>query len=212
MNVADILSELDDNGFEDTDVSRKVALINDVIQDVCAREAWPFLEKSANITLAQGVEQVALPSDFRAALALVIPGHGVLMPERQETVTKTYLSNAAATANPSVPGLYYFLGSSMYLYPAPDVNYSAILRYLCVSNDVNENSLTADIIIPARHARVITLGALAKLNAMEDDPELAQLFDDQYEARISRMEQDLWKRQYDRPDRIVDLWSDNDYY
>src|SRR6266705_470493 len=161
MNVADILSELDDNGFEDTDVSRKVALINDVIQDVCSREAWPFLEKSSNITLTAGVEQVTLPSDFRAALALVIPGQGVVMPERQETVTKTYRSGAAATANKAVPGLYYFIGSSMYLYPAPNTDYPAILRYLAVSADVDQNGTAADIIIPNRHARVITLGVLA---------------------------------------------------
>lgn len=212
MNVSDIIAELDDNGFADTDVTRKIALINDVIQDVCSREPWPFLEKTASVTLTAGVEQVTLPSDFRAALSLVIPGVGILTPERMDTVTKSYISVASATSVPSRPTLYYFIGSAMYLYPAPDVNYTATLRYLSVSADVDSNTLAANIIIPQRHCRVITLGTLARLNAMEDDPELSALFDGMYEARIQRMEQDLWKRQYDRPDRVVDLWNDYDYW
>lgn len=206
MDVAAIFSELDDHGFEDTGNTRKLAILQDTVYDVCSREPWPFLEQTASITLSSGSTSVAtLPSDFRAALALVIPSVGVLTPERLDTVTKSYLSQSSVSGQPY---LYYFIGETMRVYPTPDANYTATLMYLRVHPVLTANSVEADILVPVRHHRVLVLGCLAKLYAMEDDTELSSVFMQQYEQRLQLMEADLWKKQYDRPERVVDIWDD----
>lgn len=206
MDVAAILSELDDHGFEDTSNGRKVAILNDVAGDVCSREAWPFLEATATISIdAETV--TGLPADFRSSLALILPGNGILTPERLDTVTKTFLVGNATTPT-GQPYLYYFIGNTMKVWPAPDQAYSAMLMYLKVHPTLAADSVESAILLPPRHHRVLVLGSLAKLYAMEDDTELAALFAAQYEQRIQTMEADLWKKQYDRTDRIVDVWED----
>ena len=44
MDVEAMISDIDDHGFEDSSEERKLAVLNDVYQDVLSREAWPFLE------------------------------------------------------------------------------------------------------------------------------------------------------------------------
>lgn len=206
MLVADIISELDDHGFQDDTTARKMVAINDTVADVCSREAWPFMEATAAVTIS--TDTPTLPADFRASLALVIPSQGVVMvPERLDTVTKTYLVNNPNNST-GLPFLYYFIGNTMKVYPAPDVSYTGTLMYVRNHPTLLSTDVEAAILIPVRHHRVITLGALAKLFAMEDDPDQSMYFAKQYEDRLVMMENDSWKRQYDLPDRVVDVWAD----
>jgi hypothetical protein len=204
VDVPAIFSELDDHGFEDTGNTRKLAILQDTVYDVCSREPWPFLEQTASVAISSGNAVITLPSDFRAALALVIPSVGVLTPERLDTVTKSYLAQSAPTGQPF---LYYFVGESMRVFPTPDANYTTTLMYLRVHPVLTATSAESEILVPVRHHRVLVLGCLAKLYAMEDDTELSAVFMQQYEQRLQLMEADLWKKQYDRPERVVDIWD-----
>lgn len=206
-SVAALISDLDDHGFEDTDADRKVAVINDTIADICSREPWPFLESVASVTCNS--QAPALPSDFRASLAVIIPSNGVvLQPERLDTIVKRYPN---ALTSQGTPAYYYFIGSQINLVPVPDQSYVAQLYYLRTHPFVTQSSGETDILIPARHHRAIVLGTLARLYAMEDDPDLATVFNQLYEQRLVTMQADLWQRQFDRTDRVVDLWDGDDY-
>lgn len=209
MDVPAIFSELNDHGFEDTTDTRKLAILQDVVWDVCSREPWPFLEQTAAMTFSAATAQLTLPSDFKAALALVIPGQAVLIPERLDTVTKTYLSQPNQSG---LPFQYYFIGEGMYVWPTPDKSYTGTLMYLRVHPALTATSAESEILIPARHHRVLVLGSLAKLYAMEDDTDLGAVFTQQYEQRLVTMEADLWKKQYDRPDRVVDFWEAGSWF
>ena len=45
---------------------------------------------------------------------------------------------------------------------------------------------------------------------MEDDPDLAAVYTNIFETRIQQMRESLWRKQYDEPDTIQDLfWEDN---
>lgn len=200
MDVTAIFADLDDHGFADTTNSRKLAVVQDVIHDICSREPWPFLEASAAVNIVG--DTVQLPADFKAALAFIV-NNCVVTPERLDTVTKSYLTTGSSSAG--APVLYYFIGEAMKVWPSANAAYSGTLMYLRVHPELTEGSVSADILIPPRHHRVIVLGALSKLYAMEDDTELSALFITQFEQRLVSMEQDLWKKQYDRPDRVVDL-------
>lgn len=202
--VADLISELDDHGFADTLASRKVSVINDVANDVNSRQAWRYLQATTTITLDSVTP--TMPADFRAVISLVIPSTGtILRPEDIRGVRKSYPSSA----NSTVPFLYYFVGSALSVYPTPDGAYPATLDYYRNQAVLTENSLEGEILLPPRHHRVLVLGALSKLYSMEDDAELAVLFDNQFEARIARMAEDLDMAQFDRPMQVVDVYGDS---
>jgi len=88
MTIADILTELDDHGFQDISSVRKMGYINDVTADICSREPWPFLEDSTDtFPLVAGQREPVLPTNFRASLSLVVPSLArVLVPERADTI------------------------------------------------------------------------------------------------------------------------------
>lgn len=216
-SVSDILSELSDHGFTDTGTPRKVAAINDTIQDICSREAWPFLEKT--ITLAfGGSSPVAsnFPTDFRAALKLTDTTTGRTLSWARLDDFDESVATTAAQATAGSPTTYYFIGSALYVWPVPPATTTLRLRYLSIPADVTESTddATLSTIIPRRHHRVITLGALWKLYDMEDDPDLAARFEGHFENRMSTMRNDLWRLQYDATDQvhIIDTDMDTDSY
>jgi hypothetical protein len=202
-SVDDLVSELNDHGFEDTASTRKVGIINDTIADICSREPWPFLEKELTLTF-DGAN--ALPSnfpvDFSKAIGLHDPSSGASISwERWEVIRKRF-ANALGSLGQGAPINYYFVGGKLKVYPIPSASQTIDLDYLAFHPTVNAASLETDILIPARHSRVIVLGSLYKLYSMEDDPELSAVFSSEYEHRISIMREDLIRVQYDTPDRI----------
>ena len=207
----DIKDAMRAHGFTDMLDSDMEAIINDAYFDVCSRDTWPFLEKTANITISAG--QGALtsqPTDLGSVLKAVIDATGTpLMPIRLDDFTTRF---AGMLGSVGQPYYYYFIDDQMYVYPNADTTYTLTLRYLATPQRL-DNSLpgTSDIpLIPDRHRRVILLGSLVSANAMEDDTDLAAWFEQQFEARLARMTQDLWKKQWDRPDMIYAL-DDWDY-
>lgn len=209
MNVSDIISELNDHGFEDTSDTRKLALINDTLWDINSRNPWAFLRKETTVNFVQGSDSVTLPSDFRAVDSLVIPQMGVIVPEALEGIRKTYQLDGRT----GMPTYYYFSAPGvMRLYPTPDMNYTATLNYYALQNAVGSSDLESAILLPPRHHRAISLGVLARLYAMEDDTELAMMFDQQYETRIAMMTEDVSMQQFDRPQKVVDVHDDYEFW
>lgn len=215
--VADILSELSDHGFTDTSTARKLAVINDTIQDICSREPWPFLEKSINLNF-DGSSNIPsnFPSDFRAALKLVDTVTGRVLEWSRLDDFDEAIATAAAQLTQGAPYSYYFVGDKLYVWPTPPVATGLVrMRYLLVPADVTDTTddTALSAIFPRRHQRVITLGALWKLYDMEDDPDIAVRFQSNFEARLQTMRQDLWRKQYDKSDTVhvidtdIDAWQ-----
>lgn len=211
-SVADLIDELNEHGFEDTVTERKVAVLYDTIQDICSREPWPFLEKNVTLTF-DGTNGYPSnwPTDFSKVLSIIRPADGrTIQWERRETLRKRY---ANVLTQAGIPEWYSFLGGRANFLPIPTVSESLDMDYICTHPVIAESSVEADILIPARHHRVIAVGGLYKLYMLEDDPELAQVFRAEYEARLQVMREDLSRLQYDRPDRILVLdWDENDLW
>jgi hypothetical protein len=203
MDASEMLLAIDGHGFEDTDSATKVRFLNATVRQACAKEPWAFLEKEADVTIS--TRQVTLPSDFRAAMALVIPSlPRVLAPERTDTIYKNNTDYATLTG---VPCDYYFIGRKMMVRPVPNATYTGKLFYICLHPTMTSASLEADFLIPPDHHQLIVDGTLYRLYSMEDDPENAALFKAYYDQGVAEMV-DTWKRQYDLPDRVVDVWED----
>jgi hypothetical protein len=203
------MDAMTDHGFSDTTNARKIELINDAYQDICSREAWPFLEKQATAATVAGNSTLASqPADFSDALSLVIDSTSlVLVPIRLDDMTKRF---AGGLTQQGMPAYYYFIGSQIKLYPVPDSIYSITLSYISTPTKLVN---TTDIpLLPDRHARVILLGAVASAYDMEDDTDLAMKFDAKFEKRIATIKYDLMSQQFDRPDTVYNLHQFDDIW
>jgi hypothetical protein len=200
-----MIAEIQDHGFEDTSVERITGFINDAYYDICSREPWPFLEKSTSVNTVAANDTLAVPSDFDKVLRMVIDANAqILEPARLDDVTSRF--NGMLT-NQALPFLYYFIGDTVKLYPIPDAVYAVTVRYLAVPTELSNNTDTP--ILPTKHHRAIVLGALVDAYRMEDDNENASVFEAQFEKRIATMATDVWKKQYDRPERVYTLYEND---
>lgn len=210
-SVADIISELDDHGFSDTPTARKVGVLNDTIADVCSREPWPFLEKETDLTFTgSSAAPSNLPSDFSKVLGLQDNSLGnSLAFERWEVIRKKFGTQVTASGLGDAE-YYYFVKGQPRIYPVPGAATTLHLEYVAFHPTLVQSDIESAFLIPPRHHRVLVLGSLYKLYSLEDDPELAQVFEQEYEHRISIMREDLIRVQYDSPDHIY--VTDMDYY
>jgi hypothetical protein len=211
-NVSDMTAEMDDHGFGDTPATRKLSVLNDTIGDLCSREPWPFLQKTLQLSF-DGTSGKAsnFPADFRSILALTDPSNGSTIGwERGDVLRKR---NASQWSLVATPYCFYDEAGIVRAYPIPPSAYKLDMLYLCTHPVVDGSTLEAAILLPARHHRILVVGSLYKLYTMEDDPELAGVFKQEYEDRYMKMREDLSRVQYDRPDRIwMTDYDDYDTY
>lgn len=210
MDVADMLSEMNDHGFTDTSNSRKVAMLNDALYDVAARESWPHLETTLNLTFnGSSAVPTNQPADLGSVIGLVDLTNG----NRKLEWTRMDVLDGQGVdyTQTGTPLYYFFVGDDINLWPIPPSTTSVRLRYYRIPAAMTETTLSAAIDWPVPHHRLLTMGALYRLYDLEDDPELAVRFQQHYEQRIATAVADLFQRQVDRPDRIyLDPWFDYD--
>lgn len=209
MDVADMLDELDDHGFVDTGIERKVAMLNDAMYDAASRDSWPFLEESITLTF-DGTSAVPsnLPANFLRPINLIRATDNTKL----RWVRVEEMDPGTDLTQGGDPVYYWLFNDQINVWPVPGSGTTVRMRYIKEPADLAEGMLEAAIEWPKRHHRMLVLGALFKLYDMEDDPELAVRFQQHYEEAIQKMAGDVFSRQLDRPDVIyTDPWFDGDY-
>lgn len=209
MLVSEMLSEVRDHGFDDLTDTRILGFINDTYWDICSREAWPFLEASAAVTV-DATGKITSPASIDKVLAIstTSPNGPNLIPMRTDEFTRTYGTNLSLAGTPQ---LYYSEGDDFFVYPIP-ASAQLTIRYIRIP-DALTVSPDSSPILPIQHHRAVVLGTLVKCYTLEDDPEQAGVFTNMYEQRLVQMRNSLWMRQYDRTDTIQDLETDEaDYW
>ena len=199
MTIDEMFAELDLYGFDDFENTQKLLLLNEAYLDIVTREPWPFLERLINVNQQALQDEVVIPDDdLGAVLSIVDMTFRLpLTPERADVIEKNYLVNS----DTNQPTKYYFIGNKIYLWPIPRQNSTLRVLYVREPTSLTEDTLEADILIPKRHHSIIVYGALVKAYLVNDDPQSA-VFQNMYETRYQQMRNDLWMKQYDRPDRI----------
>lgn len=199
MTIDDMFNELNLYGFDDLENSQKLLLLNEAYLDIATREPWPFLEKMVDISQSANASEVVIPDgDLGAVLSIIdIVGKLPLTPERADVIEKNFLVNS----DTNQPTKYYFVGNKIYLWPVPSSPTTLRVMYTREPENLTEATLESEILIPKRHHSIIVYGALVKAFLVNDDPQSA-VFQNMYETRYQQMRNDLWMKQYDRPDRI----------
>jgi len=201
MDVATMITDLGDHGFTDTGAPTKVRVLQDTIWEIEGMRPWPFLETSIDLTF-DGTSGLATnwPVQFRAGLKLTnTETGGQLQPIRLDEVDE---ATGTGIATVGTPRAYYPEAEQLKLWPIPPSGTVVRMRYIRWSPAISSGSAESAILLPVRHHRVIVLGALIRLYDMEDDPELASRFQGHYEARLEAIVQDLFRKQFDRPEVI----------
>ena len=207
MTIDQMFAEMDLYGFEDFDDDAKLILINEAYFDIVTREAWPFMEGLATITQPSNDDTLNVPSNFQTVLSLVDSQNNIVLePERNDVIEK----NIRLNADSGSPNKYYFVGETLYLYPSDNTGTTYRLYYIKSPSTLTVNSVVADILIPARHHSIIVYGALVKAFLVNDDPQAA-VFQNMFESRYMQMRNDVWMRQYDRPERVHVITDSHDW-
>ena len=207
MTIDQMFTEMDLYGFEDFDDDAKLILINEAYFDIVTREAWPFMEGLATIAQPSADDTLNVPTNFQAVLSLVDTDNNIVLePERNDVVEK----NVRLNADSGSPTKYYFVGETLYLYPSDNTGTTYRLYYIKAPSTLTVDSVVADILIPARHHSIIVYGALVKAFLVNDDPQAA-VFQNMFESRYMQMRNDVWMRQYDRPERIHVITDSHDW-
>ena len=207
MTIDQMFAEMDLYGFEDFDDDAKLILINEAYFDIVTREAWPFMEGLSTITQPSNDDTLNVPTNFQAVLSLVDSQNNIVLePERNDVVEK----NIRLNADSGSPTKYYFVGETLYLYPSDNTGTTYRLYYIKAPSTLTVDSVVADILIPVRHHSIIVYGALVKAFLVNDDPQAA-VFQNMFESRYMQMRNDVWMRQYDRPERIHVITDSHDW-
>ena len=207
MTIDEMFTEMDLYGFEDFDDDAKLILINEAYFDIVTREAWPFMEGLATIAQPSADDTLNVPTNFQAVLSLVDTDNNIVLePERNDVIEK----NVRLNADSGSPTKYYFVGETLYLYPSDNTGTTYRLYYIKAPSTLTVDSVVADILIPARHHSIIVYGALVKAFLVNDDPQAA-VFQNMFESRYMQMRNDVWMRQYDRPERIHVITDSHDW-
>lgn len=211
MDVSEIMDAADDHGFSEYADATKLVYLNAVYHDLLHRESWPFLEAEANLTFIAGTATASSgwPTDFGKLLSLVSTTDGLpLVPMRKDELRKALPANLT---DQGTPRLYYWTASTLSVWPVPDGTRTLKLEYVKQAADLSTGTLEAAILLPARHHDVLLLGLLERLALLDDDLQLSQHFKQLKDEKYERMREDLWRRNFDRPDTVLDLTAD-DYY
>jgi len=214
MDVPGLISELDDHGFADTGTTRKVAVLQDVIWQSEGIKPWPFLQTHWTLTF-DGTNPfpsnwATLSPAFRASVRLKDLSTGRrVMPVRAEEADDRIGINLTLSGNPQ---FYYFEGSQLNVWPIPPAGSTMKLTGTRWSDLISANTAESGILIPKYfHRGLIVNGALQRLYAMEDDTELAPLFQSYQSEAMDMATEALFKLQYDRADRVLvtdpDSWD-----
>jgi hypothetical protein len=210
----DWIDTMEDYGFDDLDRTTLARLLDDAHKELCLREPWPFLERQDTITQAVNDASVTTAAGIAPSgraigkvLALVNKTDNVILePLRTDSQMKDYVYDLDLIG---VPTNYYFVGDQLFLWPTPNTTKELRIRYLTEPTTLIENSVDSEIIWPTRHDSVVLYAALSKAYYINDDPQGAAM-QQVMEARFQVARNDLWMKQFDRPDRIV-VMDDNDY-
>lgn len=208
MTIDEILTEISDVWrFADYSSAERLVAVNNTYYDVCRRFPWPFLEATTTLTTSAGDNTPTTPSDMKQIKALVIPAYDVkLQPERRDALLGKFYDLSTT----GIPINYYFIGTTLYLYPTPDAVYSITMDYIKKPTALAGGGAENTILLPAEYHELLTIGAAYRLSVRDTDLQTTSFLRNMFEERLQAMQHDLLTTQIDRPQRVYMIASEDE--
>lgn len=210
MTVDELLSEMNEFGFEDTDVVEKVNALNFAIKNITQRKMWSFLEKVLSLTFdGSNATPSNAPTDLRAVKKIIDTSTGTRVRfKRTDDMEEGYGSRLTQAGTPY---LYYFEARTLKVWQVPSASQTLRLRYVRFAPKVAAGDPETAIIVPPDGHEAVLFRSLQHLYDLEDDPELAQRFEAKAENSIALLDEAFGLLQDDEPE-YIHVVDDDDWY
>lgn len=211
MTPQQILDELAQHGFSDTDITSQMNAINAAIRNIAYREPWPFMQKVVTLTFdGTNPYPISPPSDLRAVMKIIDTTTGNRV--KYLSIDDMEEKHGAHLLDQGVPVHFYFEGTQLRFWQVPPASQTLRLRYLAVAPAVAQGDPESAIIIPEDYSEAIVLRAAMRLYLQQDDTDMASPFKQLFDEVVQQMTDAMNVQQYDEPDYIhaIDI-DDYDY-
>lgn len=210
MQVDDIISEVDDHGFADESVARKIAALNWAIKDIANRKLWTFLDKVVTLTFnGSSATPTNAPTDLRAARKMIDLSQ--TNPRRINYKRIDDMEEHYNLSDAGTPYFYYFEGTTLKVYQIPGASQTLRFRYAQVAPTVVSGGAESTIIIPSQFHEALVLRTVIRLYMMEDDTDMAAAFKPLYDEQLAVMSE-AYPMAADDPEYVHAIdWDDYDY-
>lgn len=206
MTLAEMITDIKAAGFDDMTDATALSLIDRAHKKICAREPFPFLEVKVNAAFTGG--QITTPARLRAIFSLTNQTAGYpLRPVRLDVLQR----NRPLQTDTGEAKWYYDLGGNFHVYPATSLADTYHVFGMQDPDTIDSTTDDALVLVPNRQHELIILDVISRAAIREDDPETASFYKGEFEDLYQRSREALWRKQYDRPDIIEDVYWEDDY-
>lgn len=185
--VAKIQRRVRDTNYSSTEIKD---YINDTQNDVFNEYRLPFMETSQDYTLVAGVSDITngsgLPTNFVQALDLILTTDGLEKVLPFKDIREIDGLNPDADDQPrGIPEAAYKYGTTIRVFPAPDLAYTVTLRYYkkptLLSADADVPSL------PSEFEEILVTGAAYRVLQVKDNYDQAGVLQNKYDELLSKL-------------------------
>lgn len=210
MTVDELLTSMNEFGFEDTDISEKTNALNFAIKNITQRKLWSFLDTVITLTFdGTNATPSNAPSDLRAVRKIIDLSTGRRIRfKRTDDMEEQYGTTLTQGGSPY---FYYFEGRTLKVYQVPAATQTLRARYARFANKVASGDPESAIIVPPDGHEAVLFRALQHLYDLEDDSELSARFESKAENSIALLSEALDVQQTDEPE-FIHVVDDDDWY
>lgn len=187
--VTKVQQRVRDTGYSSTEIKN---YINDTQNDVFNEFKLPFMETAQAYTLTVGVADITngsgLPTNFVQALDLTLTSNGqekVLIPRDVREMDDLYPDYEASGIASGVPTDWYKYGSTIKVFPEPNLAYTTYLRYykkptlLSADADIPE--------LPSEFEELLVVGASYRVLQVKDNYDQAGILQNKYDEILDKL-------------------------
>lgn len=165
MQLSDIITGVNDWGYDTDTDAVKTRFINRVYKKVTGAERWPFLEKqNSALTTVAGTSAYALPmTDWRNLDGVRLDQTGTTPPgiPMKYRAPQAFRDDEHLDRDQSTPFYWSFFNQQLHLYPNPDGVYTVIIDYIYEPPDLAN---PGDVpVIPEPYHEILIVGTVKRM-------------------------------------------------
>lgn len=177
--------------------------ILDAVGEVARNVRLAANEATTTITTVAGTQDYNVP----AGTVRVLSVFDTQTDDPLEDITRVTLDDQPDSRGR--PTSYALYGGSLSLYPTPDQAYSLSLRYLRQgATPVADSDVVATVTgIPEDYLFGLVAYARARLFYLEDDAEMAAVWQGQWQQTVQKLKADVQRRDLSSVRRVPSMWA-----
>lgn len=188
--VTRVQQRVRDAGFSSTEIK---GYLNDTQNDVFNEYRLPFMEATQDYTLTVGVSDITngagLPADYVQAIDLFITTAGQERTLPYQDIRQVDANSPDPddiTSNPkNTPQYWYFYALTLRVFPAPNIAYTATLRYYKKPTLLSSDAAVPSL--PSEFEELLVVGAAYRVLQVKDNYDQAGILQNKYDELLQKL-------------------------